>query len=346
MRPWRFSLLMCAGFAALVPARAASLAECAAIDEARRRLACYDEAVGRTERAPEAPAPAARPADREPAPPAPDRRKSYLTDSWHLDERDELGITRIQVHRPTYILARRTNNANVAPASPAPGHSTRRPRDFEQDELEMQVSLKTELLAPRYFPGHNTRLWFAYTQQAWWQAANRENSSPFRENNYEPELILTWANPGRDASSFKLLNVGIFSHQSNGQSGPDSRSWNRSYIQGGWEWGDFSVLARAWRRWPESAANDDNPDLADYVGRGDAVLHWRLPHDWRASLLARHNLRQDHGRGYAQLDLATGRILGTAARLHFHLTSGYGESLIDYNHKQRTVGVGLSFGDW
>ena len=337
MRPWLSPLLTCASLAVPAPGGAALLSECAAIDDDRRRLACYDEAMGRGQRA--------EPAPREPARPAPDQRKSYLTENWHLDEPGDLGVTHIQTYRPTYIIGRYTNRPNVAPGSPAPGHSTRRPQDLDNEELEMQVSFKTELVSPRHLGG-NTRLWFAYTQQAWWQAANRQNSSPFRENNYEPELILTWANPARDASSFKLLNVGLFSHQSNGQSGPDSRSWNRSYVQGGWEWGEFSALARAWYRWPESARNDDNPDLTDYAGRGDVLLHWRLPRDWRASLLARHNLRHDHGRGYAQLDLATGRILGTAARLHFKLASGYGESLIDYNHKQTTVGLGLSFGDW
>jgi len=34
------------------------------------------------------------------------------------------------------------------------------------------------------------------------------------------------------------------------------------------------------------------------------------------------------------------------ARFHVQLSSGYGETLIDYNHKQNTIGVGVSFGDW
>ena len=52
-------------------------------------------------------------------------------------------------------------------------------------------------------------------------------------------------------------------------------------------------------------------------------------------------------RGFAQLDWATPLLpaLG-AARLHLQLTSGYGETLIDYNHKQTTLGLGVSFGDW
>lgn len=345
MKPWASSSLVVAGLLALAPCRAAAIADCAAMDDDRQRLDCYDAAAGRGKPGAGKPPPIGAPRD-VPPPPAPAAAKGHLADSWKLDERGDLGITHIQTHQPTYLLWRATSRPNTRPRSPAPGHAAPVSQDLDKDELKFQVSFKTELLSPRQLPDENLRLWFAYTQQAWWQATNRGNSSPFRENNYEPELILTYANPSRAQSSFKLLNVGIASHQSNGQSGPDSRSWNRSYLQGGWEWGELSLLARAWWRWPESALNDDNPDASDHLGRGDFVLHWNLPRDWRVALLARHNLRADHGRGYAQLDLATGRILGTAARLHFQLTSGYGESLIDYNHRQRTVGVGISFGDW
>jgi len=99
------------------------------------------------------------------------------------------------------------------------------------------------------------------------------------------------------------------------------------------------VLARVWHRLPESAEDDDNPDIANYLGNGDLVVRHQTERGYVGSLLVR--------RRFVQLDWATPlrATLGTA-RLHVQLSSGYGETLIDYNHNQTTIGVGVSFGDW
>ena len=129
---------------------------------------------------------------------------------------------------------------------------------------------------------------------------------------------------------------------------PESRSWNRVYVLGGLEWNDMtSVMVRAWRRIGEDPLQDDNPDIGDYIGRGDLVVRWEPRDKSQAiAMLLRNNFRKQNNRGYAQIDWATPAKLGNAARVHIQLTSGYGESLIDYNHKQSTFGLGLSFREW
>ncbi len=66
----------------------------------------------------------------------------------------------------------------------------------------------------------------------------------------------------------------------------------------------------------------------------------------RAAVLPRNNLRRTNNRGYMLIDWATPVNVRSAARLHIQMSSGYGESLIDYNHRQNTTGLGFSFREW
>ena len=332
--------------AALSPAAQGAsegVARCAKLENTDERLACYDELA----RAVDSPG-------GEPASPAP----SHLTDAWKLGAKQggTRRLTDILVYRPNYVITRWSSDPNEQPASPAPGRQSA-PQDLDANELKFQVSLKTELVSRQAFEqvgvtpllGHvgidSVRLWFGYTQAVNWQAYNARNSRPFRETNYEPEGILSFGTRNQ-GDGFKLVNLGLV-HQSNGSVEADSRGWNRLYGQGGWEWGAFSVLARLWYRIPESAEEDDNPDIQDYLGKGDVVMRYQTSRGYVASLLARHTLRSSPSRGFVQLDWATPVLnsLG-AARLHLQLSTGYGETLIDYNHKQTTLGIGMSFGDW
>ncbi len=63
-------------------------------------------------------------------------------------------------------------------------------------------------------------------------------------------------------------------------------------------------------------------------------------------MLLRNNLSMSQNLGYMQLDWSMPVPLGHAARLHTQISSGYGESLIDYNYRQTTVGMGISFREW
>jgi phospholipase A1 len=62
------------------------------------------------------------------------------------------------------------------------------------------------------------------------------------------------------------------------------------------------------------------------------------------SSLLRHNFST--GRGFAQLDWATpvSRMFG-GLKFHAQVSTGYGQTLLDYNHRQWTAGIGISYGD-
>jgi phospholipase A1 len=210
------------------------------------------------------------------------------------------------------------------------------------------VSFKTDIGSQQQIDilGIKTfRLWMAYTQQSSLQIFDTRNSSPFRETDYEPELIATLGTGNADG--LKLINLGWL-HQSNGRPLPESRSWNRLYLQGGWEWSNnASFLLRGWKRISESPEKDDNPDITDYVGKADLVARWEpMDKSYALALLLRNNLSGTHNRGFVQIDWATPAKFGNAARLHVQITSGYGESLIDYNYRQTTLGFGFSFREW
>src|SRR5206468_2161742 len=189
-------------------------------------------------------------------------------------------------------------------------------------ELVFQLGFKLKLVEDAF--DKPVDLWFGYTQNSFWQAVNQQASSPFRETNYQPELMvvtpLHFSVLGMNA---RFLNLG-FVHQSNGQSSTLSRSWNRVYLQAGLEGGGWTVIGRVWKRINESATGDDNPDIIDYMGHGDVNLAYRHDGNDYAALL-RHNFST--GRGAVQLSWAfplAGHIKG-----YTQLFSGYGQSLID-----------------
>lgn len=301
------------------------------------RLGCYDQ-MAATE---------AKDVSSKDSLPGPAGR-SYLTRRWNLDnkaDQDVTNLNRILPHRQNYMIMRKTDRLNSQPSSPVPGRTSLVPYDLDAAEVKFQLSMKADIGSQNdldWMGIKSIRYWLAYTQQSSWQVTNLRNSAPFRETNYEPEFIATFKTG--DVSRLKFVNLGVL-HQSNGRALPESRKWNRFYLQGGWEEGNTSLLVRRWWRSPDDQVLDDNPDIADYAGLGDLMVRWEPENKSQSvALLLRGNLTTSHS--FAQLDWATPKTIGRAARLHVQLTSGYGESLIDYNHRQTTLGLGLSFREW
>ena len=139
-----------------------------------------------------------------------------------------------------------------------------------------------------------------------------------------------------------FLNAG-WVHQSNGESTPKSRNWNRFYIQAGMErdFGDNGKLAlmpRWWKRLGEKPIDDDNPDIVHYLGHGEFEARYYYSHSVLSAIARVHSLQLD-------LALPAPRTLGELiqnANFHLQFFNGYGESLIDYNQRHFTYGFGIS----
>ena len=105
----------------------------------------------------------------------------------------------------------------------------------KNEEAEFQLSLKKQVTYNLF--GFNEYIYSAYTQKVWWQLYSK--SGPFRETDYSPEVYITIPSSHSVDQSigFKALTLG-FLHESNGQEGYRSRSWNRLYATGAWQWGN------------------------------------------------------------------------------------------------------------
>ncbi len=208
---------------------------------------------------------------------------------------------------------------------------------FEDTEVKFQISFKFPL-AQNLF-NDSTDLYFAYTNRSWWQLYADGISSPFRETNHMPEFFFRirkdWDFWGLRT---RFINLGYI-HQSNGRTGSLSRSWDRLFADLIVERGNLGLGLRAW-----AVLGDpwENPDITDYMGHGElrGAYLWG---DNTFSGLMRNNLDLDDNKG--GYELSWSRPLAGVVRLYAQYYNGYGESLVDYDHRVNRFSLGFSVGD-
>ncbi|MFO8141361.1 MAG: phospholipase A [Marinobacter sp.] len=264
------------------PPNPAATVDCALIRDGIQRLACYDAqrdpvaareaaddgTLERAERAAET-----RTVDdvtgQEPVASAPEGSSDTGVMATMVDDNltAEKAIFSFSggflTHRPNYILPiTYVSHPNRTPVSPRLGQAG---YDYklEYEEAKYQISFKIPLLTGIF--DDQTTLWFGYTQQSYWQVYNTKDSAPFRETNYEPEIFvrqgLNWdLGPG----TLNAVSLG-FNHQSNGQSEPRSRSWNRISGSATYSYDRWLFMVNPWYRLPESSGDDDNADIDRYL---------------------------------------------------------------------------------
>lgn len=203
-------------------------------------------------------------------------------------------------------------------------------------ETNFQLSIQKPLFHDIF--DMNETISFGYSQSSWWQTA--KSSTPFRETNYRPEIFVTFPTKFAFLPQLDYVRAGLL-HESNGQGGEKSRSWNRVYASAKFYVGNFIIIPRAWVRLPDPDGKDDNPGITKYIGVAD--MNVAFPYRRHIlTLMLRNNLRLDTtNKGAAEFGwlfpFGNSGVYG-----YVKYFTGYGESLIDYNRHTNKVGIGFA----
>jgi len=189
-------------------------------------------------------------------------------------------------------------------------------------------------------------LYFGYTQFSLWDLS--EQSKPFRDTNYRPSLYYYLSDTGVHNQTVSRLSLATgLEHESNGRGGSDSRSINTIFIKPTFYFGDQADWH--WRVAPKVYAyleKSENSDIAHYRGYMDLGIAYGKADSWEFSATLRKGTWKWYGSVDAQLTYPLARLIpGTAGYLMAGYFVGYGESLLDYNHKlpwQFRLGYALS----
>ncbi len=245
--------------------------------------------------------------------------------------------TWISLYQPTYLLpfyyTEKTDSTVYQNATPDQ-------QKLNKLEVNFQVSFKVPVW--HNFISPNSTLYAAYTQLSYWQAYN--NSPFFRETNYQPELYVEnkLNLPITNGWQLKFVNVGVV-HQSNGRGGALERSWNRLYADAILANQNWLVNVKPWYDIHDASMGQHNRDISKYLGYGRELIAYKYNRQV-FSLNMRNVFESNFKRGAVQANWSF--PLSSHFKGYIQYFSGYGQSLIEYNHYTNSAGIGIALNDW
>lgn len=222
-------------------------------------------------------------------------------------------------------------------------------------EMKLQVSAKYDL-----WPNETAHaVHFAFTAKALWDIYRP--SSPFVETNYNPELFYTFFHHAERAErengcNFSHERVGI-EHESNGEDGARSRSWNRVYVESRFacmaETGAF--VTTTLKVWAPPFGTADNPRITHHLGYGElkfdigAEGRGRWWGDPDVAFIFRKGTNAPLREGSIEIDARWRPSYADFWRftpfLYAQLFTGFGETLLSYDRSLTAFRVGVGFSD-
>jgi len=237
----------------------------------------------------------------------------------------------VSLYRPNYIMPFYHTGS---PYQSVYVGNTPNNQKIQKDELKAQLSFLVPLVRT-HIHRMPISLNTAYTQLMYWQVYAK--SQYFRETNYEPELFLQ-----TPINACSAVQLGV-NHQSNGRGGLLERSWNRVYGQYAYSGVNWLFQVRGWALIAKAdSSNLHNPRIAHFLGHENVLFSY----DWRnfVGTVQVQNIESGLKRGFVQASLSY-PVLPTLS-VYGQFFNGYGQSLIEYNHKTTSFGIGIALNDW
>lgn len=209
-------------------------------------------------------------------------------------------------------------------------------------ETKFQFSFK--LLIDREFFSPYGRLYFGYTQTSWFQNYNAEDSRPFRDVDYQPEVFYSYERGVRFlGGELKSISFGLV-HTSNGERELRSRTQNRLLLDVKWEHtlgrGVMGVQMGAWVYIGTHLPGfiHDNRDLSKFRGYNDLRLYYKDDrHLVEAYMRPGISLAY-----YPFFELGYTLRITRNMGLYMQYVNGYGDNMYEYNLKSQRLGIGFS----
>lgn len=243
----------------------------------------------------------------------------------------------ITFYKPNYVLP---FYYTASPYNKIYLNSTPLHERIKKTEIKYQISLKVPIWKNIF--GRASTLHFAYTQLSYWQAYN--HTAFFRETDYEPEIFLANEINWRIIKdwSFNFFNVGLV-HESNGYGNDLERTWNRIYLEAISSSDQWMFSIKPWFVFHDEGYNRFNPNMANYLGYGELTIAYKYGR--QVFSVQAHGLFEQGGR-VATVLASWSFPITSYLNGYIQVFSGYGQSLIEYNHRTNSIGVGIALSNW
>jgi phospholipase A1 len=200
-------------------------------------------------------------------------------------------------------------------------------------DVKFQISIRQRLFN-RIMP-FNTLLYLTFTQKSFWNIYELAESAPFKDNNYNPSLLVV--KPVITQNKLKgVVNFAI-EHESNGGDTLKSRSCNFVSLSGVYFYNaNFSIQTKLWY----GRLGKDNPDLHKYRGYGLMAFNYRSSND-KLGVGLIINPRDKFSSFNTQLELSFRFDKTSNQFLFLQWYNGYGEDLLNYDKFSSMLRVGI-----